>query len=140
MIFETAAFSWLKAKGWALGLAALAVIAPIKAVLITALILVAIDSLTGVWAAMKRGERITSAGFRRTVTKGLVYTIAILTAHLAGVFLFAGAIPLVALVAGAIGLVEAKSIFENLSVIQGQNLFKIVVDRLGSQNDKRPPE
>jgi hypothetical protein len=68
------------------------------------------------------------------LSKGLVYTVALLTAHLLGMYLRLDEIvPVVGLVAGAIGLVEAKSIFENLSVIHGQNLFRVVIDRLGSQ-------
>lgn len=121
----------------ALLLSALAVFAPIKAMLFASLALVVFDSITGVWAARKRGEPITSAGFRRTISKGVVYMFALCAAHLLEVYLLNKLVPVVSLVAGVLGLVEGKSVFENLNTVSGGALFAKVVSALGSANDKR---
>jgi phage-related holin len=126
--------AWLKS----LFLSALAVFAPVQAVLLAVLALVLLDAVTGIWAARKRGEEIRSAGLRRTVSKVLAYEVAIVAGHIVGVYLLAGALPVVSLICGCIALVEGVSILENIQTVTGSNLFKAVIDRLGSVNDKRP--
>lgn len=126
--------AWLKA----FGLSMLAVVSPAKSLFIAALALTGMDLLSGVAAAVKRGERISSAGGRRTITKGLVYCLAILAAFVAEKFLLADLVPASKLVAGAIGCVELKSCLENLNTVAGGSLFKSIVDKLGSSNDQRP--
>lgn len=120
-----------------LALATLAVFAPIKAMIVVALVLVAVDLITGIWAARKKGEKIVSAGLRRTVTKIFVYECAILTSFLVEKFMIDGLIPLSKLAAGIIAVVELKSVLENLDRIYGISLFKGLLDKLGSVNDKQ---
>lgn len=122
------------AKG--LGLAALALLAPAHPLLIAALVLTAIDCLTGIMAARKRGERIRSAGLRRTVSKSAVYVLAIIVGFIAETWLLGGVLPVSKLIAGAIGIVECKSCLENLDVVNGGSLFATIVGKLGSANDK----
>lgn len=124
------------AKAFALSI--VAVLAPIKAMVLAALVVTLLDSLLGVWAARKRGEAITSAGFRRTISKALVFMTALVVGHVCGVYLLGGLIPVASLVAGCIGVVEGKSCLENASAVLGQNVFRAVVDRIGSRNDTRP--
>lgn len=127
--------TWLKA----LALSTLAVFAPVKAVLVTVLVLVLLDTITGVMAARKRGERITSAGLRRSVSKLLAFELALIAGHLLERFLLVGAgIPVVSLLAAAIGVVEAKSVLENCDTISGGSVFKSIIGRLGSTNDRKP--
>lgn len=45
-------------------------------------------------------------------------------------------LPVSKIVASVIGLVELKSILENANSILGQDLFKTVIAKLGSQNDE----
>lgn len=126
-------WTWVKATA----LSAVAVFAPVRAVLISVLVLVLLDSITGVLAARKRGERITSAGLRRTVSKLLAFEIALIAGHLLQKYLLADAVPVVSLLAAAIGVVEGKSILENADTISGGNVFKGVLARLGSINDRK---
>src|SRR5687768_11990257 len=84
-------------------------LAPIKPLLITVEVLVFADLITGVLAARKRKEPIRSAGLGRTVSKMLVYQLAVISGHLVGKYMIDDAIPVVKLVAGVIGLVELKS-------------------------------
>lgn len=118
-----------------LGLVILAALAPIQAVIIAVGVLVMADMITGVWAAHKRGESIKSAGFRRTVSKLLIYQIAIITGFVVEQYLVGGIIPITKIIGGVIGLVELKSILENANSIVGGDIFKLIIERLGSQND-----
>lgn len=129
-------------KEWLLAicLSALASLAPIKAMLVTVGILIIMDALTGVYAAYKRKEKITSAVMRRTLSKMLVYQGVVVCGWLLELNILEHLMPVAKIVAGAIGIVEFKSILENANSISGVNLFQSVIDKLGSDNDKKPKE
>jgi phage-related holin len=112
-----------------------AVLAPIKSTMIVVGVLIFVDLLTGMWAAKKRKEIITSAALRRTVSKMLIYQIAVISGFLLDHYILEGSIPVAKLVAGAIGLVEFKSVLENSNTILGVDLFQELIKRLGSKND-----
>lgn len=113
----------------------LAVFAPIKAVLLVTGFLIVADLVSGVMAAKKRGETINSAGLRRTLSKILVYNLAIVTGFLLETYMIDSILPVVKIIGGVIGVTEGLSIFENLNTISGTNVFKKVLDVLGSKND-----
>ncbi len=113
-----------------LSLALIAVFAPVQAVVLTTLALVFIDLITGLVAARKRGEKITSAGIKRTVGKILLYEIAIAAAFLAETYLIGNILPVSKLVSALIGIVELKSILENLDGASGNKLFETIISRL----------
>lgn len=125
-------------KSWVYNtlLSLLAVFAPIKPLILTVGFLIFSDCFTGVWAAKKRGEKISSAALRRTVSKMVIYQMALLTGFLVEIYMIDGLLPISKLVAGAIGMVEFKSILENSTVITGQDLFKSLIQKLGSKNDQ----
>ena len=125
--------SWLKATGLSL----LALIAPVQAVMLTVGALIIADFLLGMWAARKRGEAITSAAMRRTVSKMLVYQTVVLMGYFTEVHLLGSLLPVSKLVGGIIGVVELKSVLENSSTILGQDLFRALITKLGSANDRR---
>lgn len=118
-----------------LGLAGIAALAPIHAVLISVGVLIFADLITGVLAARKRGEAITSAGFRRTIVKMCVFQLAVVTGFLLETHLLGGIIPVVNLVAGAIGMSEGFSLFENIAELYPELGLKKLLKRLGSDND-----
>ena len=126
-------------KDWlvALALAGMAALAPIKAVMITVGILIIADALTGMYAAHKRGEKISSAAMRRTLSKMMVYQGVVICGFLLEANILDSLVPVAKIVAGAIGMVEFKSILENANSIVGTNIFKAVIDKLGSDNDKK---
>jgi hypothetical protein len=117
-------------------LATMAILAPIQMVLVSVGVLILADLITGILAAHKKGEKIRSSAMRRTISKIVVYNTAVLTGFLLETYLLASIFPVAKLVAGVIGLVEFKSILENGNVILGQDIFKTVVSKLGSDNDK----
>jgi hypothetical protein len=118
-------------------IAILAVFAPIQAVIIVTGVLVIADLITGLFAAKKRGEKITSAGLRRTVTKTTVYLSAVCLGFLVEKYMIDSILPISKLISGIIGVVELKSLMENLNTIYGSDLFKSIIEKLGSINDKK---
>lgn len=84
---------------------------------------IVMDFITGIMAAQKRGEVISSKKMRPTITKGIGYMIAILVAH---VFQqnFLKDIEVLKIVAGLISFIEVKSLDENFRDITGKSLFK----------------
>jgi len=126
-------------KEWVrnLAIAAVAILAPIQGMLITVGILVAADLITGVWAAKKLQQPITSAKLRTTVSKLLIYQIALITGFLVEKYMMQDLLPVSKLLAGAIGMVELTSLLENANKILGTDLFKAVVAKIGSSNAEK---
>lgn len=130
MDFKTALILWLKVAA----IAIVGVLAPVKTMVVTSATLVIMDMFTGILASYKLKQPITSAGIRRTVSKLIIYTVAILIAFLAQTYLLENEIPACNWITGMIGLTELMSCLENLNTISGTNLLQSVIDRLGSQN------
>lgn len=112
----------------------LAIFAPIKMVILTVGVLILADLITGIWAAKKRNEKITSAALGRTVVKMAVYQTVIITGFLLQTNLLENLIPVVNIVGSVIGMVEFKSLIENSNTILGMDLFSEVLAKLGSKN------
>jgi phage-related holin len=97
--------------------------APTFSVLMGISFLVLIDFITGMVAAYKRGEAITSRKMRPTITKGMGYMLAILAAHIFQKH-FLPTIEVMKIVSGLIAFIELKSLDENLKDMTGKSLFK----------------
>ncbi len=134
----------LKNYAEAAAISAWAVFAPIKAVMLTAGVLICADLLTGIWAATKRQEPITSKGISRTLAKIALYELALATSYLVHQYMTGDLLPADKLVAGLIGIVELKSILENLNIINGTPVFAAIINRaIGAQDQlgqKDPPK
>lgn len=118
-------------------MAGMAVFAPIKGAIVTVICLTIMDLITGIIAAKKRGEPLTSAGLARTVVKIAVYQVATLCAFLAQKYLILDVMPICTLVTSLIGLTELKSVLENLDSISGGSFFKVIISKLNSPNDSK---
>lgn len=123
-----------KEKALSLLLSLVAVLAPVKSTLIAVGVLIVADLITGLVASAKKKEPITSAGLRRTVTKMFVYQLAVISGFIAEKYLIGDLMPVTKIVSGMIGIVELKSIFENLNIVSGENLLKQIIEKLGSSN------
>jgi phage-related holin len=97
--------------------------APTFSVMMGISFLVLIDFVTGMVAAYKRGEAITSRKMRPTITKGMGYMLAILAAHIFQKH-FLPTIEVMKIVSGLIAFIELKSLDENLKDMTGKSLFK----------------
>lgn len=117
------------------GIITVAIFAPIKGMLYTTLVLIAFDLITGILAAIKRKEPITSSNLRRTLSKLVIYESALMLAFGVEHYL-SDIIPFIKTVAGMIALVELKSIYENLGEIGGDPLLKTLAAKIGSENQK----
>lgn len=107
--------------------------------MIAVIVLVAIDLAVGIWAAVKRGEKINSYGLRRTVTtKIFPYQVAVLCAYYVDKEFDIG-LPLMKMIAGFIAVAELKSIFENLGQITGLDFWTAIRERL-QPSVKEPPK
>lgn len=113
-----------------------AIFAPIQSLLITTGVLILVDLITGIWSSIKRGEPITSAGLRRTLTKLFVYEAALMVAFLVEHYM-SDILPFVKMSSAMVSIVELKSVYENLNNISGADLLKSLIDKLGSSNQQR---
>lgn len=116
-----------------------AVFAPIQGVLGAAAALIVADLVLGLLAARKRKQKITSSGLRRTLGKLALYEVAIALAFLAEHYLTGGAIPLVKLVSGVVGLTEITSCLENINTLSGGSVFRSILARLAPPSNKDDP-
>jgi hypothetical protein len=114
-----------------------AIFAPIKAIFLVTGILIFSDLILGIMAAKKRGEKVTSAGLRRTATKVFVYNAAIVLGFLVETYMLEGFLPISKITAGLMSVVELTSILENLNTINGSPVFAKLIEKLGSVNDRK---
>ncbi len=113
----------------------LIVFAPVKATLITVMVLTIADLISGIMAARKERKKITSSGLKRTIIKTTVYEAVIMLGFLTEKYMTGDAIPVVKILAGFIGLTELKSVMENIERISGMSIIKLLIDRL-NRSDK----
>lgn len=121
MILESTIGKWVLAAV----VAGVAILAPIHGVMIAVGFLIGADFITGVAAAVKRKEKITSRAMSRTVWKILCYQLAVISGF-AMEQLLVDIFPVAKLAAAAIGLVEFKSLIENIKTITGVDLSSIL--------------
>jgi len=102
-----------------------------------------IDTILGIWAAKKRGEKITSRKLGNIIPKMILYQMAVLSAFVLDVWLLGEFIKLILsidllftkLVAMTLVFIEILSINENFTFITGKNLFqsfKLMITRASS--------
>jgi hypothetical protein len=115
---------------WVLSI--LAVFAPEKAAISTAFILILCDLITGVWAAKKQGQAITSGGLKMTIYKIVFYELAICMGFLAQTYLTGTVLPVCNLITSVIGLTEMTSILENLQTINPNISWASLVARFNT--------
>jgi hypothetical protein len=124
---------FLKGKVWFL--AGLAVFLPIKELMFTIGFLVASDMVVGIWKALKLKQRIRSRRMSDTVTKLLLYQIAIMSGFLIETFIIAELIPITKLVATVIAVIEFKSIVESIESVTGKDLWSKLKTIIGRKSE-----
>lgn len=118
-----------------IGAALLVLFAPIKATLVTVMVLTIVDLIAGILAAIKRKEKITSSGLKRTVVKILAYEIVVCLGYITEQYMTGDLVPVVKMLAGLIGITELKSVLENIEEITGIPVLQLLIDKL-SQKEK----
>jgi uncharacterized membrane protein len=99
---------------------------PIKHFLIFTIFVVLSDTVTGIMAARKRGEPITSKGLYRTSQKVVTYFCGIMIFHGAGIT-FGLPSQITYSVSFIIAATELFSISENIKSITGTNIGTIIL-------------
>jgi uncharacterized membrane protein len=99
---------------------------PIKHFLIFTIFVVFADTVTGIMAARKRNDPITSKGLYRTSQKVVVYFVGIMIFHGAGIT-FGLPSQIVYSVSFLISFTELYSISENIKSITGVNLATTIL-------------
>lgn len=115
--------------------ALLAVFAPIQKTIMVVALMITSDLITGILAARKRNEPISSAGLRRTIVKLLVFEGALCLGFLAE-HNIPGSLPFTNIIGGFISLTEMTSITENLNELTGRSIMSSLLVKLGSANAK----
>lgn len=116
-------------------------LAPVAAAIV---VLIVTDTILGVWASKRRGVPISSSRGWRAVSK-IVMTFIVLFAMAALQSIFEKAFPItrdvfswVNMAALGIAYLEGKSILENAHLIYGKAIFKILINKMDSQNVDKP--
>ena len=124
---------FLKGKFWLL--ASLAVFLPIKELMLTIGFLVGADMVVGIWKALKLKQRIRSRRMSDTITKLLLYQIAIMSGFLIETFIISELIPITKLVATVIAVIEFKSIIESIESVTGKDLWSKIKTIIGRKSE-----
>ena len=124
---------FLKGKIWFL--AGLAVFLPIKELMLTIGFLVAADMIVGIWKALKLKQRIRSRRMSDTITKLLLYQIAIMSGFLIETFIISELIPITKLVATVVAVIEFKSIIESIESVTGKDLWSRIKTIIGRKSE-----
>jgi len=98
----------------------LGIISGLKPLFLSLLVLLIVDLATGLYAAKKAKEAITSTGLRRTIEKAMCYFTIIIVSVLADVYMF-DVFRVSGVITAFIGMIELLSIFENFTKITGIN-------------------
>lgn len=128
-----------------------AYLSPVSGLLISLFAFVLLDWITGMWAAIKLRQPITSTKLRRTLSKIVVYAAAVLASivfekeilffaieTISKVFdlgLTPESLPIVKILALYIGATELQSILENLNKIYKLPFLKVIIEKLQPLND-----
>ena len=99
---------------------------PIKGFLLFTTFVVFADTITGIFAAKKRNEKITDKGLYRTSQKVVVYFVCIMIFHGASIT-FGLPSQIVYSVSFLIAFTELYSISENIKSITGANIGTIIL-------------
>lgn len=116
------------------------VFTPVSAALLWMGVFVFIDLITGLWKAVKTKEAITSKRLANTITKVVMYFLAIITSRVMDAELLKAIylpFTVAQLAIGFFSVTEFKSIMENISAVLGTDVWKYLrskIDELRSNS------
>ena len=124
---------FLKTKYWLLAL--VTIFLPIKELMITIGFLVGADMIVGIWKAIKLGIKIRSRRMSDSITKMLLYQLAIVSGFLIETYIIEGLIPITKLIATVVAVIEFKSIIESIESVTGKDLWGKIKTLVGRKNE-----
>lgn len=102
--------------------AILAYFAPLTSMIHVVLVFIAVDFLTGIYAAYRNKIKIESHKLRKTIEKFVLYTCSIIIGYMFQTE-FAGWSNLAQIIAGFIAMTELISVYENITRITGLDIL-----------------
>jgi len=122
----------------ALSISVLSFFLPIVQLILLVGLFILCDTILGIWAAKKRGERITSRKLGNIVPKMLLYQGAVIVGYMLDHFLLGEFVNYVfnidmfitKLIAMTLIFIESVSLNENMECITGKNIFKSFTDMI----------
>jgi hypothetical protein len=124
---------FLKTKFWLL--AGMSILLPIKGLMFTIGFLVGVDMIVGIWKALKLNQRIRSRRMSDTITKLLLYQVAIISGFLIQKYVLVDTIPIAKLIGTVIAIIEFKSILESIEAVTGQDVWTKIKKIIGRKSD-----
>ena len=124
---------FLKGKFWLLGI--ITIFLHIKELMITIGFLVGADMVVGIWKALKIGQRIRSRRMSDSVTKMMLYQLAIVSGFLIETYIIEQLIPITKLIATVIAIIEFKSIVESIEAVTGKDLWGKIKTLIGRKSE-----
>ncbi len=125
--------AFLKTKTWIL--ACMSIFLPIRELMLTIGFLVGADMVVGIWKALKTGQQIRSRRMSDTITKMLLYQLAIVSGFLIEKYIITDMLPIAKLIGSVIAIIEFKSIIESIESVTGQNLWTKIKEVIGRKSD-----
>ena len=125
--------AFLKTKTWVL--ACMSIFLPIRELMLTIGFLVGADMVVGIWKALKTGQQIRSRRMSDTITKMLLYQLAIVSGFLIEKYIITDMLPIAKLIGSVIAIIEFKSIVESIESVTGQNLWTKIKEVIGRKSD-----
>jgi hypothetical protein len=110
--------------------------APLVPFMLVVTAFIGLDYITGISAAKKRGEEITSKRRKDSITKTLAYQATLITAYFVEKH-FIPEFPCLKLVAGFIAYVEVTSIDENVKTITGKSILGELIKKFPQISNKK---
>ena len=114
----------------------IAIIAPIKTLILTLTMLIVVDFIFGIYRAFRKGEPITSRKMSQSLPKILLYNIVIIVLYYTDHYVLQTGMQLEKLAAALICLVELKSIDESWTTVFGWSIWTKVIDGLSRGKSK----
>lgn len=124
---------FLKTKVWLV--ACLSIFLPIQGLLLTIGFLVGADLVVGLWKALKLKQKIRSRRMSDTITKLLLYQIAIISGYLIERYVMVETVPIAKLIGSVIAVIEFKSILESIEAVTGQDIWTKIKKIIGRKSD-----
>lgn len=124
----------LKVKIWLL--ACFSILLPIKPLIITVGFLCIADMVVGIWKAIKNKETISSKRMSDTVTKLMLYQLAIVSGFLIEKYVIEELVPITKTIGTVISIIEFKSIVESIESVTGKKLLSAIKTAIGRKSDE----
>lgn len=105
-------------------IATLAVISPVKELLLTVGFLIMMDFMFGIYRAYRKDEVINSRKMGNTISKMFLYNMMVLSVYLLDHYILKTGLNLEKIAAGLIGVVEIKSLDENFKILFGWSIWE----------------